>query len=73
MLNVVVVLKVWSNLWHNTGVKIYCDNNDVVNVLNTEKTRGSFFFATCAKKILLITAIFIAEITVVHVPEKIII
>ena len=35
MLNIIVALKVWSNLWQNKKVKIKCDNLAVVEVLNS--------------------------------------
>ena len=35
MLNIIVALKVWSNLWQNKKVEIKCDNLAVVEVLNS--------------------------------------
>ena len=69
MLNVVVALKVWSQLWANKKVKIFCDNQAIVEVLNTGKTKDPFL-ATCARNVWLITAIFNIEIIVIHVPGK---
>ena len=69
MLNVVVTLKVWSKLWPDKKVKIHCDNQAVVEVLTTGKTKDPFL-ATCARNIWLITAIFNIEIIVINVPGK---
>ena len=69
MLNVVVALKVWSQLLADKKVKIHCDNQAVVEVLTTRKTKDPFL-ATCARNIWLITAIFNIEIIVIHVPGK---
>ena len=63
MLNVVVALKVWSQLWANKKVKIFCDNQAVVEVLNTGKTKDPFL-ATCARNVWLITAIFNIKIII---------
>ena len=67
MLNVVVFLKVWSQLWANQKVKIFCDNQ-VVQVY-TGKAKDPFL-ATCARNVWLITAILNIEIIVIHVPDK---
>ena len=48
---------------------MFCDNQSVVEVLNTGKTRD-LFLATCARNVWLITAIFNIEIIVIHVPGK---
>ena len=56
MLNVIVALKVWAKLWLDKKVKIHYDNQAVVEVLTTGKTKDSFL-ATCARNIwLIITA-----------------
>ena len=64
---VFVTLKVWSPLWANKKVKIFCDNQAVIEVLNTGKTKDPFL-PTCARNVMLITAIFNIEIIVIHVP-----
>ena len=65
--NVVVSLQVWANIWANKRVKIKCDNLPVVGVIRSGKTRNTFQ-ATCARNIWLITAMFIIDIKVIHVP-----
>ena len=69
MLNVIVALKVWANLWQDKKITLYCDNMAVVEVLTTGKTRDPFL-ATCARNIWLITAIFNIQLQVLHVPGK---
>ena len=69
MLNVVVALKIWAKLWADKKVKIHCDNQAVVEVLTTGKTKDPFL-ATCVRNIWLIIAIFNIEIIVIHVPGK---
>ena len=67
MLNVVVALKVWANIWANKRIKISCDNLAVVEILKSGKTRDHFL-ATCARNIWLITAMFNIDIILIHVP-----
>ena len=67
MLNVVVALKVWANIWANKRIKISCDNLAVVEILKSGKTRDAFL-ATCARNIWLITAMFNIDIIIIHVP-----
>ena len=50
MLNVVVDLKVWSNIWENKRILIQCDNQAVVKVLNLGGTKD-MFLANCAHNI----------------------
>ena len=61
--------QLWSQVWANKKVKICCDNQALVEVLNTGKTKYPFL-ATCARNVWLITAIFNIEIIVIHVPDK---
>ena len=60
---------IWAKLWADKKVKIHCDNQAVVEVLTTGKTKDPFL-ATCARNIWLITAIFNIEIIVIHVSGK---
>ena len=64
-----MTLKIWAKFWADKKVKIHCDNQAVVEVLTTGKTKDSFL-ATCARNIWLTTAIFNIEIIVIHVPGK---
>ena len=69
MLNVIVALKVWANVWQDKKITLYCDNMAVVEVVTTGKTRDPFL-ATCARNIWLLTAIFNIQLQVLHVPGK---
>ena len=71
MLNVVVALKVWANIWSNKRIKINCDNLAVVEILKSGKTRDPFL-ATCARNVWLITAMFNIDIIIIHVPGVVI-
>ena len=64
-------LKSGLNFGQIKKLKFFCDNQAVVEVLTTGKTKDPFL-ATCARNIWLITAIFNIEIIVIHVPGKII-
>ena len=37
ILNSVVALKIWGQLWQNKRIRIYCDNHAVVDALNSGK------------------------------------
>ena len=67
MLNVVVSLKVWANIWSNKRIKINCDNLALVEILKSDKTRDHFL-ATCARNVWLITAMFNIDIIIIHLP-----
>ena len=57
MLNVLVALKLWAPSWGNKRVKLYCDNQAVVQVLSTSNTREAVL-GVCAPNIWLITAMY---------------
>ena len=69
MLNIVVALKVWSNLWQNKKIKIKCDNLAVVEVLDSGKTRDQFL-ALCARNVWLISAMCNIQLVFSHIPGK---
>ena len=39
MYNILVAIRVWGNVWRCKTIEIFCDNEAVVTVLNTGKTR----------------------------------
>ena len=41
MINIVVALKIWGNLWRDKKVKIHCDNLAVVGTLAAGKVRDN--------------------------------
>ena len=69
MLNVVVALKIWAEMWKDTKIAIYCDNLAVVEVLTSGRTKDPYL-ATCARNIWLLCAIFNIKLNVIHIPGK---
>ena len=43
-----VALKIWGQAWKDKRIRIYCDNQAVVNTLNLGRARDAVL-ATCAK------------------------
>ena len=66
MINVMVALKLWGQAWANKNIKINCDNQAVVEVLTTGRARDEVL-ATCARNILLLTAMYNLQIIVSHI------
>ena len=50
ILNIVVLLKIWGDIWENQVINIKCDNMAVVEVLKFGKARDPIL-ATCARNI----------------------
>ena len=66
MLNIIVALRLWGPLWQHSQVKILCDNEAVVQVVASSKTKDTFLVA-CIKNIWLITAIFDISFQIEHI------
>ena len=66
ILNIVVACKVWASHWANQKIRIWCDNQAVVEVLTTGKCRDSTL-AVCARNIWLISATHNFQIKVQHI------
>ena len=64
-----VALKVWHTQWAGLRVLIKCDNQSVVSVLTTGKTRDGVM-AKYARNIFLWLSAFNINIKVVHIPRK---
>ena len=43
MYNIMVAIKVWAHLWQDKVVLVSCDNQSVVNVCQTGKTKDQFW------------------------------
>ena len=69
MINILVALKVLHKQWSGHKVLVKCDNQAVVSVLNTGKTRDSTL-SKYARYIFLWLSAFNISIMVVHVPGK---
>ena len=66
ILNIVVACKVWANHWSNKRIKIWCDNQAVVEVLTTGRCKDHIL-AVCARNIWLISAIYNFQIKAQHI------
>ena len=66
MLNVVVALKVWGQQWANKCVRLYCDNQAVVEVLSSGKARDQIL-AMCTRNVWLLTATYNIDLLVSHI------
>ena len=69
MVNILVAIKVWHVQWAGLSVMIKCDNQAVVSVLTTGKTRDQTL-ATYARNIFMWLIAFNIDIKVVHVAGK---
>ena len=58
MLNVIVALKLWNQVWTYHRIKINCNNRAVVDVLHSGYARDGFH-VTCARNVWLLTAFLI--------------
>ena len=67
MLNVYLALRVWAPNWAGKRVKFECDNEAVVFVIKTGKTRDPVL-AAYARNIHMLASVFDIEITVIHLP-----
>ena len=69
MLNILVALRVWHRCWAKSRVRIACDNEAVVHVLNSGRTRD-VTLAAIARTIQLQVATCDINLQVVHIPGK---
>ena len=69
MINILVAIKVWHIQWANHSVMVKCDNQAIVSVLTTGKTRDQTM-ATYARNIFMWLSAFNIDIKVVHVSGK---
>ena len=66
ILNVVVALKIWGQVWANKSIELRCDNLAVVEILSLGKARDSIM-ATCARNIWLLAAMYNINLVVTHI------
>ena len=67
ILNIVVVLNIWGDIWQDQVIEIKCDNMPVVEVLRSGRARDPIL-ATCARNIWLLTSIFNIQLIVNYIP-----
>ena len=66
MLNILVVLRVWTKQWATKKMLLKCDNQVVVTLLNTGKSQD-FTLAAMARNINMILAVEDIELQVIHI------
>ena len=66
MINIMVAIKIWGQIWANKKVRIHCDNLPVVEVLNSGRARDDTL-ATCARNIWLLSALYNITLNVIHI------
>ena len=69
MLDLYLAFRVWAPLWKGKNVKFECDNEAVVSVVRSGKTRDKVL-AAYATNINMLAALFDIEITIVHLPDQ---
>ena len=69
MLNILVVLRVWNKCWAKCRIRIACDNEAVVYVLNSGRTRD-LTLAAIARNIQLQVATWDINLQVTHIAGK---
>ena len=69
MINIYLALKIWGHKWTGKCVVIHCDNQAVVMVLNSGRTRDTAL-ATITRNRAMLVAIKDIELRVVHIPGK---
>ena len=69
MINILVAVRLYKVAWRRKCVLVKCDNNAVVQVLRSGKTRDPFF-ATCARNVWLVAAQADIDLIYIHIPGK---
>ena len=69
MVNILIALRLWKNLWVGKTVEMFCDNLAVVTVLQSGRTKDEIL-ATISRNIFMLAAKFDIFIKVSHVPGK---
>ena len=69
MVNILVALRIYGQLWRGKRILVKCDNHAVVQVLTSGKTRDPFLGA-CARNVWFEAALLDVELQYVHVMGK---
>ena len=67
MLNILLALRVWIDHWANSMISVACDNQAMVQVLNSGKTRD-LTLAAIARNIQFHVATRDIDLKVTHIP-----
>ena len=68
-INILVTIRMWSQLFQDKSIIIWCDNWAVVNAFNNSKIRDSLLMAT-VRSVWLYTAMFNINLKVQHIRGK---
>ena len=66
MINLVVAFRLWAKHWRHSSIHIYCDNEVVVQVVASSKTK-ELFLAACIRNIWLLKAIHDVDLRIFHI------
>ena len=66
MLNLVIAHRVWAKKWTHSVVKFYCDNQAVVQVVQTSQTKDQML-ALCLRNIWLLTGSYDIDLDIDHI------
>ena len=69
LVNILAAIRVWANQWKHQKVSIACDNEAVVQVLSSGKTRD-LTLAAIARNIQFQVALYDIDLKVRHIPGK---
>ena len=69
LLTVMVAVRLWGQRWHGRRIQLFCDNDAVVSVINTGRTRD-IAVATCLREIWLQSAQGEFELLAVHLSSQ---
>jgi hypothetical protein len=69
MLTVLVAVRLWGHRYSGSKVKIFCDNDATVQVINSSKARD-LFMASCLRELWLEVCTYKFELRVVHLPGE---
>ena len=67
MLAVLVAVRFWGIRYRGGKIQIFCDNEAVVKVINTNRTRDEFL-ATCLRNLWLEVSVYGFELRAIHLP-----
>ena len=69
LLNIVIALRVWGEMWRHKNVLLYSDNAATVCILSNGRSRDTFMM-TCARNVWLIISSLNISLTVRHKPGR---
>ena len=67
MLSVLIAIRFWGSHCTGSKVQIFCDNEPVVRVINSSKTKDEFL-STCLRELWLVVSTYGFELRCVHLP-----